>query len=436
MTAIIFSGPTLSHENIGAKLDATCRPPAAQGDVYRAALEGPDCIGIIDGYFNGVPSVWHKEILWAMNQGIAVFGSASMGALRAAELHQFGMIGIGEIFEDYRMSILEDDDEVAVIHAPEEMGYAPLSVPMVNVRATLARAVASNVLSEKECKILINKAKIIFYQERTWESLFDQDDKSAVLLWLCENEIDLKRQDAIAMLKAIDAHRKESQKLPPAGYEFEHTHLWESLTSEAGAPNNSADDKADMQVLEELRLDKSQFDNVWQKAERRSLALQEFDGEPVAAEREIMRARISTHMQNHRLSTRQELVGWIEENGMSISEFENLIAEECMAETAAGLSTDQLALHVVQVLKRDGFYAELAARATAKNAQLSATPTTLKSTGLTQLELMAWYFNIHRQESVPDDLEAYAKSLGLDDRQQFYAIVIKEYLYVHQTGSG
>jgi hypothetical protein len=56
----------------------------AQGDVYRAALRAPRAIGIIDGYFERMPSVWHKEILWAMSRGIHVFGSASMGALELA----------------------------------------------------------------------------------------------------------------------------------------------------------------------------------------------------------------------------------------------------------------------------------------------------------------------------------------------------------------
>ena len=62
------------------------RPPARQGDVYRAALARPAIIGIIDGYFETMPTVWHKEILWAMAKGIHVYGAASIGALRAAEL--------------------------------------------------------------------------------------------------------------------------------------------------------------------------------------------------------------------------------------------------------------------------------------------------------------------------------------------------------------
>src|SRR5207247_669783 len=133
-------GPTLSPDDARGELDAVYLPPVSQGDVYRVALERPQAIGIIDGYFERVPAVWHKEILWALAQGIRVYGSASMGALRAVELAPFGMDGIGRIFEAYQKGILEDDDEVAVAHSPVEMGYRVLSEAMVNIRHTLAAA--------------------------------------------------------------------------------------------------------------------------------------------------------------------------------------------------------------------------------------------------------------------------------------------------------
>src|SRR5215470_11682231 len=142
----VFIGPTLRREEVAAICDADCLPPVAQGDVYRATQRGARSIGIIDGYFSGAPSVWHKEILWALSQGVRVFGSASMGALRAAELHGYGMRGVGRIFEAFRDGALEDDDEVAVVHGPEGIGFAPVSEPMVNIRATLARAEMEGVL--------------------------------------------------------------------------------------------------------------------------------------------------------------------------------------------------------------------------------------------------------------------------------------------------
>ena len=46
-------------------------------------------------------------------------GGASMGALRASELDDFGMIGVGRVYQDYRMGIIESDDDVAVVINPE-----------------------------------------------------------------------------------------------------------------------------------------------------------------------------------------------------------------------------------------------------------------------------------------------------------------------------
>ena len=128
MRAVIFAGPSLPpNARLAWGLDIDWRPPVRQGDLYRAALGRPAVIGVIDGYFEVTPTVWHKEILWAMTQGIHVFGAASIGALRAAELDVFGMKGIGRIYEDFRDGVLEDDDEVAVLHGPDELGYPPLT---------------------------------------------------------------------------------------------------------------------------------------------------------------------------------------------------------------------------------------------------------------------------------------------------------------------
>ena len=88
MNTCVFLGPSLSRkEAVDILPDAEYLPPAAQGDVYRATCRNPQAILIVDGFFDCVPAVWHKEILWAMQDGVHVYGTASMGALRAAELH-------------------------------------------------------------------------------------------------------------------------------------------------------------------------------------------------------------------------------------------------------------------------------------------------------------------------------------------------------------
>jgi hypothetical protein len=88
----VFLGPTLEKAQACAILDADYYPPARKGDVYRVMASGVKTIILIDGVFHSTPSVWQREILHALEDGIRVVGASSMGALRAAELHQFGMI--------------------------------------------------------------------------------------------------------------------------------------------------------------------------------------------------------------------------------------------------------------------------------------------------------------------------------------------------------
>ena len=171
MIAVIFAGPSLALGDAELPAGFVRQPPAGQGDVYRAAKARPRAIGLIDGYFEGVPSVWHKEILWAMANGIAVYGGASMGALRAAELAPFGMIGVGRIFESYRDGIIEADDEVALLHGPAETGFAPLTEPLVNVRATCDAASAAGIVAGDEAQAIVTAAQAIFYKERTWRAI-------------------------------------------------------------------------------------------------------------------------------------------------------------------------------------------------------------------------------------------------------------------------
>src|SRR5438552_3318383 len=209
MKAIIFAGPSLPPAlRPVSEPRIEWRPPVRQGDVYRAALTGPAAIGIIDGYFEVVPTVWHKEILWAMAQGIHLFGAASMGALRAAELDGFGMHGVGQIYEAFRDGVLEDDDEVAVLHGPQELGYPALTEAMVNIRATLGAARASGVLASDLAEQLTGLAKALFYKERSYAAMLDAAAVAGLPAgtlreftdWLPAGRIDRKRLDALAML--------------------------------------------------------------------------------------------------------------------------------------------------------------------------------------------------------------------------------------------
>ncbi len=93
---IVFAGPSL-HGTPVEWGDIVCRGPAETGAIERALGDGATVIGLVDGHYQQVGAVWHKEILAALAAGAAVFGAASMGALRAAECAPFGMVPVGSI---------------------------------------------------------------------------------------------------------------------------------------------------------------------------------------------------------------------------------------------------------------------------------------------------------------------------------------------------
>jgi hypothetical protein len=148
-------------------LNAEYRPPAAKGDVLLALHERPRVIVIVDGYFEVVPSVWHKEILVALAEGVHVFGAASMGALRAAELESFGMIGAGTVYDSFRRGVLEGDDEVALLHLGADQGYRPVSQALVEIRDRLSLLASQGELNCRQRDELISRVKALPFWNRT-----------------------------------------------------------------------------------------------------------------------------------------------------------------------------------------------------------------------------------------------------------------------------
>lgn len=252
---VVFLGPTLPLGTARRLCDAVFLPPARRGDIM-AAIERlhPRTIALIDGYFEQVPAVWHKEILFALAQGIEVAGAASMGALRAAELRAFGMRGIGRIFDAYVAGRFapfedpfEDDDEVAVVHAPIELGYAA-SDAMVDIRATLAAAADAGVIGADDAQAIAGIAKALFYKDRRYAAVLEAaaaggieaTTLSALEAWLGRGRVAQKQLDAEALLRQLA--QGELAGAPPA-FRFERTLLWENafLSDEARVAAGSGD---------------------------------------------------------------------------------------------------------------------------------------------------------------------------------------------------
>jgi hypothetical protein len=215
----VFLGPSLPRDQADALLAADYYPPARKGDIYRILPSAVKTILLIDGVFHSTPSVWHREILDAIEEGIQVIGASSMGALRAAELHSFGMLGYGKIFEWYREGVIDGDDEVALLHGGKEVDFCPMSEPLVNIRYTLLKAVEYQYITTEQAKNLIEYAKQLYYPERSYQQLlrspvlkhWSQKKTEQFEQYLRTHNVNLKMKDAIGLLRHCAAQNNDRQ---------------------------------------------------------------------------------------------------------------------------------------------------------------------------------------------------------------------------------
>jgi hypothetical protein len=209
---VVFLGPSLPADEARTLARCTVLPPARQGDVWRALSLRPRAVALVDGVFESVPSVWHHELLDALDAGVALFGGASMGALRAAELSGHGMVGVGRIFGWYRDGLIHDDAEVALLHADAELGWRPLTVPLVTVRHAAAVARDAGVLAPREARALVAAADALHYARRTWRAVLAAaaprlrpEARDRLDAFLASGVPDPKAEDARATIAAAAA---------------------------------------------------------------------------------------------------------------------------------------------------------------------------------------------------------------------------------------
>lgn len=202
----VFAGPSIhpiDRQTPGMRF----MPPASQGDVIRCLATDPKAIAIIDGYFGTRLSVHQKEILEALEQGVPVYGAASMGALRAAELADFGMVGVGGIFADYHAGTLNADADVAVTHAPEELGFAATTIAAVDFRATISAARGS--IDEADLDHLLSISEGLHFSKRNLATIACVSRRMAfdVAKYLRAHFISRKRGDALELLDILQGGR-------------------------------------------------------------------------------------------------------------------------------------------------------------------------------------------------------------------------------------
>ena len=445
---IVFLGPSLSLVDARRELDAVFEPPAAQGDFFRACASRPSAIALIDGYFDRVPSVWHKEILWALKEGIPVFGGASMGARRAAELDSFGMIGVGSVYNAFRTGELEDDDEVAVAHASAEHGYRSLSEALVNVRATLRAAVSAGTISRGAARELGRLAKAIHYPDRHYGSLLkaavssvDPLELERLAAWLPTGKVNQKSIDALAVLRQVRSHLEADVAPPSLRFEFAYTAAWREIEAQHQALPRSAAGSVEplrRQPLEDELLVSGQWVAArWAALTRALLA------EPPRTEQsllaEAVHASIEAFRRERGLTTPVAFKLWIQTQGFSEPELAEFFVREARLRDMTARYDFDLWPHLLDHLRSTDRFAPLFERASDKSRVLGSQSDENAPPVPLDADLWRWFFNERLGVELPEDIDLAARVDFGVTAQRLHSAAAREYRYLlnqHRRSTG
>jgi hypothetical protein len=119
---------------------------------------------------------------------------------------------------------------------------------MVNVRATIDRALQLGVVEPAFAARLVSIAKSLFYKDRTYEAILKAATEQGLAPelvgrfanWLPGGQVDQKRIDASEMLQAITVHISSGVIPLKVSYEFSHTFAWEEARQRIEAVRDPA----------------------------------------------------------------------------------------------------------------------------------------------------------------------------------------------------
>lgn len=443
MATFVYLGPSLPRGEAEAILPAVYLDPIAMGDLYtlvRTRARRGDRVAIVDGFFEQVPAVWHKEILYAIESGIAVYGASSMGALRAAELHAFGMRGLGQVFEAYRDGTIEDDDEVAVAHATQEDGYRSLSTAMVSIRFGLDRMRQAGQITAEQHGLLCAYAKAQHYNVRSWADTYAYalgiglDEQVLAALRELAGEPDAKAQDAAALLRHLATLGDAADEPPAPEFVLEQTGLWRDLAQSQEARVAGESLKAgwsnaaiDAEAVEHARAASPARDALLREALLMKIARESRSASPPGPQ--DMKAAVFRIAARNGLRSTADLRAWRDGQGLSDADWLSLLEMDARVQQLSLQALAGVDAYLLAALKASGRYADAVADVAAIRErygdawlkQLSA-----EDFNIDYADLQRWYEQ-HYGPMLPDP-EAYAQSLGFQNLSGFVTHILGRYL--------
>lgn len=440
---VLFLGPTLAACDAQARLpEVAVLPPAARGDVHRAATNGAEVIGIVDGVFERVPSVWHKEVLFALERGVTVLGSSSMGALRAAELDVFGMEGVGRVYALVASGVLDDDD-VAVAHASAEDGHRPLSTALVNIRVSLAAAVDAGVIDEALAAELVAAQKRRFYPDRTLAAVVADAESlrpgtgTPLAGWLDHHFVDQKRLDALAL---VDRFRGLLDRPVARGarVRMARTVFFEQMVrEEAAIASGGPVDGWDHPVIEELQLCPEEYRAVEQRAFRRRSARELAMRSGLDLDQQLVDLTSDELRRELGLYEPDQLTDWLDRAGMTERDYASLVDRRARSAVGEAMVPRLAQEELLDELRVTGRWEELALRSRNKAAVLRESGWDEVGAGVDAADrerALRWWMTRHTGDALGIDREAFAASLGFADLAELSDAVLREFRFASAGG--
>lgn len=444
MTRLAFLGPSLSAAEARAvDPDLLVLPPAGMGDLLSAARwHRPSAVALIDGTFMQNMSVFHKEILNLLSDGIRVVGASSMGAIRAAEMRSFGMIGVGQVYRGFADGSITDDDEVALSHTGAEDGFRTLSEAMVNIRATLDQAVASGILRRADADTLARLQKQRWFPQRSLPAVLadartlgtlDGEALAALEALLRSGGVNVKRADALAaitVLAALPAERVEPADRPAMSLSGTYMSTLDRDVSVGAQDDFSV-------TFERIRfhcaLNDPEFEATWRRSLRRSILVRlaaHVGVEPDEADRSTARLEVLAALGCGDEGVDERL----RQLDMTPSDLDDLVAGEATILRLERWLTSQAKHSMVtrpflNELRLSGRYEEVRRQAgmfdkLARESPANELPLPMGQLIGIQAALTDW--------EVPDDLDAYIEERALGGRAHLYDQLMVSVVALHE----
>lgn len=166
----IYSGLSVKRETVRKVLPgAVFCGPVARGDLYSDIHDKTNVIGIVDGKFMQSLAVSPTEIMDALRCGIRVYGASSIGALRAVEMRNHGMIGCGEIYRHVLSQAYFRDDQLGLIFY-DSSNRRP-NLPHIDLLFSVTKAVEQKKLDRSLAQLILKSYEQIYFADRNWFEL-------------------------------------------------------------------------------------------------------------------------------------------------------------------------------------------------------------------------------------------------------------------------